>query len=169
MLTLAYPWQLGLIALPVLLCWLLPAYRQTNTGVVVPFFDRLTALTGQHPAPGSAIVRPPLIQQIALWTIWLCTVLALARPQWLEEPITKTIPRRDLLLAVDLSGSMETRDFTDAAGQRVDRLTAILEVLSDLLARRQGDQVGLIFFGLVAFLCRRHSPRGHAPHDGHGR
>jgi Mg-chelatase subunit ChlD len=152
MLTFAYPWLLILIVLPLLLHRVLPAYRQTMSGVVVPFLDRLAALTGQQPAPGAVIVRPPLIQQVFLWAVWLCTVLALARPQWLENPIIKTLPTRDLLLAVDLSGSMETQDFTDAAGQRVDRLTAVKEVLDDFLARRKGDRVGLIFFGSAAFV-----------------
>jgi Ca-activated chloride channel family protein len=44
---------------------------------------------------------------------WTCVILALARPQVIEPPITKTVPVRDMLLAVDLSGSMETQDFTD--------------------------------------------------------
>jgi Ca-activated chloride channel family protein len=152
MLTFAYPWLLGLIVLPLLLHWVLPAYRQTVAGVAVPFLGRLAALTGRQPAPGAVIVRPTLVQQVFLWAVWLCTVLALARPQWLEKPIIKTLPTRDLLLAVDLSGSMETRDFTDAAGQRVDRLTAVKGVLDDFLARRQGDRVGLIFFGSAAFV-----------------
>jgi Ca-activated chloride channel family protein len=152
MLTFAYPWLLALIVLPLLLPWLLPAYRQTNTGVVVPFLGRLAALMGQQPAPGAVVVRPPLIQQVSLWAVWLCIVLALGRPQWLEKPITKTLPTRDLLLAVDLSGSMETQDFTNASGQRVDRLTAVKEVLDDFLAGRKGDRVRLIFFGSSAFV-----------------
>jgi Ca-activated chloride channel family protein len=98
------------------------------------------------------MAHPPLIQRVFLWGVWVCLVLALARPQWLEAPISKTLPTRDLLLAVDLSGSMETQDFTDASGQRVDRLTAVKQVLDEFLARRQGDRVGLIFFGSAAFV-----------------
>src|SRR5919109_1346385 len=122
MLTFAYPWLLALIVLPLLLHWLLPAYRQTETGAVLPFLNRLVALTVQQPAPGAVVVQPPLIQRVSLWIVWFCIVLALARPQWPEKPIIKTLPTRDLLLAVDLSGSMETQDFTNTAGQRVDRL-----------------------------------------------
>jgi Mg-chelatase subunit ChlD len=98
------------------------------------------------------MAHPPLVQRLCLWGVWACLVLALARPQWLEAPISKTLPTRDLLLAVDLSGSMETQDFTDASGQRVDRLTAVKQVLDEFLARRQGDRVGLIFFGSAAFV-----------------
>jgi Ca-activated chloride channel homolog len=150
-LTVAYLWLLLLTVLPLLLHWLLPAYRQTTLGVV-PFLNQLAALTGQQPAPGAVIVRPPLMQQVFLWSVWVCTVLGLARPQWLEKPIIKTLPTRDLLLARDLSASMATQDFTNAAGQRVDRLTAGKGVLDDFLARRKGDRVGLVFFGSAAFV-----------------
>jgi Ca-activated chloride channel family protein len=84
--------------------------------------------------------------------VWLCALLALARPQIIEPPVTKEIPIRDLLLAVDLSGSMETKDFKNAKGQMVDRLTAVKEVLDDFLSRRNGDRVGLIFFGSAPFV-----------------
>jgi Mg-chelatase subunit ChlD len=152
MFTLAYPWLLVLLILPLLLDRLLPPYRQTRVGLAVPFLDRLAHLTGQQPAPGAIVVQPPLVQRVCLWGVWGCLVLSIARPQWLEPPITKTLPTRDLLLAVDLSGSMETQDFTDASGQRVDRLTAVKQVLDDFLARRKGDRVGLIFFGSAAFV-----------------
>jgi Mg-chelatase subunit ChlD len=152
MLTLAYPWLLMLVIFPLLLGRMLPAYRQTRTGLMVPFLERLAHLTGQLPSPGAVVVRPPLVQQLSLWSVWVCLILALARPQWLEAPITKALPTRDLLLAVDLSGSMDTTDFTDASGQRVDRLTAVKQVLDDFLARRKGDRVGLIFFGSAAFV-----------------
>ena len=81
-----------------------------------------------------------------------CCRRCLARPQWLKDPITKTLPSRDVLLAVDLSGSMETEDFTDAKGKTVDRLRAVKEVLDEFLSRREGDRVGLIFFGSAAFV-----------------
>ena len=84
--------------------------------------------------------------------VWLLILTALARPQWLEPPIERSIPTRDLLLLVDLSGSMEQQDFTNAAGQTVDRLTAVKEVLGDFLAKREGDRVGLVVFGTAPFL-----------------
>jgi Ca-activated chloride channel family protein len=68
------------------------------------------------------------------------------------EPQTRAVPTRDLLLAVDLSGSMETADFTDASGARVERIDAVKQVLDGFLARREGDRVGLIVFGTAAFL-----------------
>jgi Ca-activated chloride channel homolog len=152
MLTFAYPYLLALIVLPLVLRWAMPAYRRERRSVVAPFFDRLVTITGQSPAASGTPSRASHVQQALVWLVWASIVTAVARPQWLDEPITKTNPSRDLLLAVDLSGSMETQDFTDAAGKKVDRLTAVKQVLNDFLAKRKGDRVGLIFFGSAAFV-----------------
>ena len=77
---------------------------------------------------------------------------ALARPQWLSDPIVRELPMRDLLVALDLSGSMETRDFTGPDGATAERLTAAKQVLDGFLERRDGDRVGLISFGSAAFV-----------------
>jgi Ca-activated chloride channel family protein len=148
----ATPWLLALLPLPLLAWWLLPPYRQSRQGLVVPFLTRLAELTGQQPGRGSAVARGSSWRWLVLVFCWLCVVLALARPQFIEPPIRKEIPVRDLLLAVDLSGSMETEDFTDAGGKTVDRLTAVKAVLDDFLSKRKGDRVGLIFFGSAAFV-----------------
>jgi Ca-activated chloride channel family protein len=83
---------------------------------------------------------------------WILIVSALARPQWVEDPITKIEAGRDLMLAVDLSGSRATRDFLDEEGNRIDRLEAVKLVLDDFIDRREGDRMGLILFGTAAFL-----------------
>jgi len=147
-----YPWMFILLPLPLLMRWVLPVYRESRQAVRAPFFDDLVALTGQKPGAGAVVPKKPLVQQIFLVLVWILALLALSRPQWIEDPITKTVPTRDLLLAVDLSGSMETEDFTDPGGNQVDRLTAVKQVLDDFLTRRKGDRVGLIFFGSAAFV-----------------
>ena len=73
------------------------------------------------------------------------------RPQWIEPPLHRDKPARDLLLLVDLSGSMDTKDFTDPSGAKVDRLTAVKQVLDEFLARRKGDRVGVVVFGDAPF------------------
>ena len=152
MITFNYPWLFILVLMPLLLHWMLPAHRESRGAVRVPFLARLASLTGQTPASGAVVLRRSLLQGIFLVVAWLCAVAALARPQWVEQPITKTVPTRDMLLAVDLSGSMATEDFTDAQGNQVDRLTAVKQVLDEFLSRRQGDRVGLIVFGSAAFV-----------------
>jgi Mg-chelatase subunit ChlD len=152
MLTLAYPWLLLFIAAPLLMRWLARPHQESRQGLQVPFLQRLARLSGRKPTHGAIVLRGSWLQQSVLIVCWCALVLALARPQLVEEPITKTLPGRDLLLAVDLSGSMETEDFTDAGGNRIDRVSAVKQVLDEFLARREGDRVGLIFFGNAAFV-----------------
>jgi len=152
MFTLEYPWAYVLLPLPLLLRYLLPAYRESRSAVRVPFLGVLTRLTGQTPSSGSAVLRRTKLQWMALIVVWLGTVAALSGPQWLEEPLVEELPMRDMVVAVDLSGSMDTRDFTDNAGAVTDRLTAAKQVLDEFFARRQGDRISLILFGSAAFV-----------------
>lgn len=152
MLTLAYPWLLALLPLPLLVWRLASARRETRQGLVVPFLARLADQSGRRPLKGAVILRGGWWRWIAVCFCWTCAVLALARPQIIEPPITKEIPVRDMVLAVDLSASMATKDFKNASGQVVDRLTAVKQVLDAFLAKRQGDRVALIFFGSAPFV-----------------
>jgi Ca-activated chloride channel family protein len=149
MLTFAYIWIFWLAPLPLAVWWLLPPRVRVQPAVRVPFLARLRAAGG---GSSLAVARGYGIPILLRGVIWLLLLTALARPQWLEPPIERSIPTRDLLLLVDLSGSMEHQDFTNAAGQSVDRLTAAKEVLGDFLARRDGDRVGLVVFGSAPFL-----------------
>jgi len=152
MYTLAHPWLLLLILLPPLLRLILPAYREPRQAIRVPWFERTATLLGAEPGEGAVITKTSWFRLLFQWFVWSLLVLAIARPQFLEPPIRRVEPTRDLLLLVDLSGSMEAEDFTNAAGEKVDRLSAVKEVLDDFLARREGDRVGLIVFGNAAFV-----------------
>jgi len=152
MITLAAPWFFLLLPVPFLVHRLVPARKEQRDAVYAPFVDRLADVMGATPQRGAVISRRRVIQAVAFGLAWILIVGALARPQWVGEPISRTVPTRDLLLAVDLSGSMEARDFTDASGEQVDRLTAVKQVLDGFLSRREGDRVGLIFFGTAAFV-----------------
>ena len=148
---LAHPWALMLLALP-LVMWLLPAYRESRDSVRVPFFDKLVELSEQRPGTGAMILRRDRIQRFLVGFMWLCLVLAAAKPQWVGAPIEQQKSGRDLMIAVDLSGSMETRDFALPDGETVDRLQAVKQVLSELADQRASDRLGLIVFGSAAYL-----------------
>jgi Ca-activated chloride channel family protein len=152
MLTLVYPWLFLLLPLPWLMARLLPPFRQSRAALQVPFVGELSRLTGQAPEPGAVVLRRPRGHWVVQGMVWLLLMLALVRPQWLEQPLVEELPMRDMLLAVDLSQSMATEDFSDAQGRQVDRLTAVKQVLDDFLERRQDDRIGLIVFGSAAFL-----------------
>ena len=152
MMTLSHPWVLLLILLPPLLRFITPPYRESRQAIRVPWFQRMATLLRQQPEDGAAIADSKTSELILFWILWALIVLALARPQFLEPPVSRVLPTRDLMLLVDLSGSMETQDFTNSRGDGVDRLTAVKEVLDDFLTRREGDRVGLIVFGNAAFV-----------------
>jgi Ca-activated chloride channel family protein len=141
-----------LLPLPVLIYFLAPAYREPRLAVRVPFMELLRRLSGNQAVGGPAIVQRTAMQKIQLILGWLALVVALARPTWMDQPISRELPMRDLLVALDLSGSMDTQDFADESGVGSDRLTAAKQVLDQFLSRRQGDRVGLIFFGSAAFV-----------------
>lgn len=148
---LAHPWALLLLALP-LLMWLLPAYRESRDSVRVPFFDKLVKLSEQRPDSGAMILRRDRIQRFLVGFMWLCLVLAAAKPEWVGAPIEQQKSGRDLMIAVDLSGSMETQDFVLPDGESVDRLQAVKQVLAELADQRASDRLGLIVFGSAAYL-----------------
>lgn len=148
----AHIWLFLLLPLPLVFRRLSRPYREERPAVLVPFFDELAALSGQSPGDGAIVRGQPLPRQIVAGLCWVLLVAAMARPQWVEPPIVKDIPSRDILLGVDLSSSMETEDFTTADGKKSSRLDAVKGVLDDFLTRRKGDRVGLIFFGTAPFI-----------------
>ncbi|WP_242110504.1 vWA domain-containing protein [Luteimonas aquatica] len=142
--TLAWPWLLLALPLPWLARWLLPARRGAAAALNVPYGARLDAIaTGR--GGGRAGAGNPW-----LWLAWALLCLAAARPQQLGEAVQPPQSGRDLMLAVDLSGSMAEEDMELGNGV-VDRLTAAKAVLADFLDRRVGDRVGLLVFGQRAY------------------
>ncbi|GAB5401973.1 MAG: VWA domain-containing protein [Aureliella sp.] len=150
MLIFEYYWIFILLPAPIVVLLFPPRARQ-RPAVRVPFLSRLLQsrdMAGSS-LPNFSFAYLGLLAKLAVWTL---VVVALARPQWLDPPIERTIPARDLLMLVDLSGSMEHEDFSNQAGEAVNRLEAVKEVMGEFLARREGDRVGLVVFGNSPFL-----------------
>ncbi len=145
-------WAFWLLPLPLFVHFLFTAYKETKKAVLTPFFDLVSENLRLAPEKGAVVQSKPLVHNTLLFFSWILIILGLARPQWIEPPIVKELPARDLLLAVDLSGSMGVEDFTDKNGQKTDRLTAVKQVLEDFFEKRKKDRVGMIFFGSAAFV-----------------
>ncbi|TBW56626.1 VWA domain-containing protein [Marinobacter halodurans] len=147
MLSFAYPWLLLLVLLP-LLWW---RRRRTDADQVaapsIPVGHWLTNLPGVSRS-GNARSR---WQKLLLLAAWVLLVVALARPQYIGEDVNLPVTGRDLLLAVDISPSMEEEDMI--VGQRqVNRLTAVKDVLDEFIKRREGDRLGLLLFGTQPYI-----------------
>lgn len=144
MLTLAWPVCLLLLPAPWLLRrWLRP--QPGGSALRIPLGLALPVAV-----PGTAARRAG-VGLVLLWLAWGLLVLAAVRPQWLGEPADPPASGRDVMLAIDLSGSMAERDFRTAEGW-VDRLSATLEVAGAFIERRAGDRIGLILFASEAYL-----------------
>ncbi len=141
----AWPWMFALLPLPWLVWRILPRAKARLGGAVrVPFYhwlgDNSTAAGGSSWA-----------LRILAGLLWVLLLAAAARPQWIDEPLRYPISGRDLLMAVDVSGSMSTQDM-QLNGRVVNRLTMVKSVMSDFIERRHGDRVGLILFGSQAYM-----------------
>lgn len=143
---LAWPWLGWLLPLPVLIRWWWPRIPAGNQAALQPpaegdFLELAEGTQGGEPRRRLALLA----------LIWVLLMTAAVRPQHLGDPLSLPLTGRDLMLAIDLSGSMEERDF-QLGGASVDRLTASKAVASDFVERRVGDRVGLILFGRNAYV-----------------
>src|SRR6185436_18643920 len=136
MFTFAYPWLALLLPLPWFVYRFAPPHARPRAGLRVPFFKTLLSLTGQVPESGTITARRGAGRMAVLILCWVLSLAALMRPQWIEPPLHRDLPTRDMLLVVDLSASMDTKDFVNAQGQTVDRLAALKAVLDSFVARR---------------------------------
>ncbi|AFL72692.1 VWA domain-containing protein [Thiocystis violascens] len=145
MITLDWPWVLLALPLPFLTTRLPRARAHIGSALRLPFYAELPAVTVERSAGASW----PRLLLAAL--VWILLVLAAARPQWVGEPIGLPIAGRDLMLALDISGSMEQEDY-ELNGRAVTRLAAVQAVATDFVKRRDQDRLGLILFGTQAYL-----------------
>lgn len=146
MFELGAPWMLLLLPLPWLARRLLAAVGRRHDAAL-----RVPDLGDFSHAPGAGqILRSSTAQWLAL-TAWLLLVGASADPRWLDEPVGVAASGRDLMLVIDLSESMEVKDFL-LNDEPVDRLVALKHVAREFIAQRTGDRIGLVLFGEQAYL-----------------
>jgi len=145
MLEWAWPWLLVALPLPWLVARLWqPAHTQASAALHLPYaLEGLDAATGANPVPRWR-------RALAILA-WCALIVAAARPQWVGE--AEALPRsgRDLLLAVDASGSMSIQDMA-IGGRAVNRYAAVKAIAGDFIRRRVGDRIGLVVFGSQAYL-----------------
>lgn len=144
--SLAWPWLLLALPLPALVSWWARPVPSHDPALRVPYGARVQATRAAHGGP-----RRLLAAGGWLWAAWALLCLAAARPQQLGDAVQPPHAGRELMLALDLSGSMSEPDM-ELGGQRVDRLTAAKAVLADFLDHRAGDRIGLLVFGRSAYV-----------------
>ncbi len=142
-----WPWLFILLPIPLVMRWLTPASDNQVAAIRAPFASRWRAL-GEQQGLGNS---NNLIKTLLIWLIWLLLLCGASRPQWTGEPIELPNSGRDLMLAIDLSGSMQIEDM-QIGSTLLSRIEAVKAIASDFTARRAGDRVGLILFGTRAYV-----------------
>lgn len=146
MFELQWPWLLLLLPLP-LIVYFIPSRKKAEAALRVPFFAQV-----QHIETQTQTLRVRAkANLLTLWLIWCALVLAAANPQWIGEPVSMPNSGRDLLIAVDISGSMKIPDM-EYQGQEIRRLDAVKMVVGDFVKNRKSDRLGLVLFGTQAYL-----------------
>jgi Ca-activated chloride channel homolog len=143
-----WPWAALLAPLPWLVRRFAPQAQGQDPALRAPFFQQWQSLSEQGIKGSRASGRLPLI---ALWAIWLLLLVCAARPVWIGEAIELPNSGRDLMLAVDISGSMKIEDMQYNKAL-VPRISAVKQVGAEFIQRRQGDRLGLILFGSNAYV-----------------
>lgn len=148
MFSFGWPWAFLLLLLPVPIYLFMPKAKRENASLRVPFFERAESalnVTVKNEAASA------LAHTVVLTLIWIALVTAVAKPQWTGEAISLPTAGRDLLVAVDISGSMETSDMI-VQNEQIPRILVVKYVVGEFLRRRENDRLGLILFGTNAYL-----------------
>ncbi len=151
MIEFVYSWAFLLLFLPLLIIYSPLRYYSSRSALRVSFIDDiLKAKGGKEYTEG--VSRATTAQKALLALVWLLLVVAIAKPHFIGEPIIKEESQREILVAIDLSGSMSTQDFKGEDGKNIDRLQAVKLVLTNFFQKRKGEKIGLILFGSAAFV-----------------
>jgi len=148
----AYPLAFLALALPLVAWWLLPPQRERVSALRVPFFEQIAEAAGSEARAGAVIMRRRHLQVFVAVLVWILLVAGIAKPEWVGEPIVRTEAARDIMLALDLSGSMDYHDFPGEDGSDVSRFEAVQRVVDRFVAERENDRIGLIVFGTKAYV-----------------
>ncbi len=147
----AYPWVFWFLLLPLIML-VLPPLKFRTEALTVPFFRDILELKNEKPSKGVQIAKIGPLPTVLKYIIWIVLIIAAASPQLVGEPEKQIKTARNFLINVDISLSMETRDWQNNQGQQTSRWEAVKEVMDEFIERRQGDRMGLILFGSQAYL-----------------
>ncbi|GHF81135.1 vWA domain-containing protein [Thalassotalea marina] len=144
MIEFALPWALIALPLPFLI-YLLPAKNNGEAAALrMP-----TMLPGVNSEKSHSQGRKTPVSLLML--LWCLLVAAASQPQWLGDPVSIPTEGREMMVAVDLSGSMQVEDM-ELQGRQVNRLDMLKILLGEFIERRVGDRIGLILFGDDAYM-----------------
>ena len=144
MIELLLPWVLLALPIPIIM-YLLPAKNQNQAAAL-----KMPILI-QDASSQNLLTKTKKSPRFLFLLIWALVVISASQPQWLGEAVNVPTEGREMMIAVDLSGSMQVEDM-QINGRTVNRLDMLKVLLGDFIERRTGDRLGLILFGDDAYM-----------------
>ncbi|MCY4129940.1 MAG: VWA domain-containing protein [Gammaproteobacteria bacterium] len=148
MIELIWPWAFAILLLPLVVRFLIPARTAREAALNVPHVD---AFVFSQQEIGSGSNHRSIFLFIIACLAWLSLATALSRPQWTGEPTLLPTLSRDLVLAIDISGSMGQGDMS-VSGRQYTRLAVVKHAVQDFVEKRDGDRIGIVLFGSVPYV-----------------
>ncbi len=111
---------------------------------------KVTTLDSMSQISGSFFVHTRHIVPFLKYFVLVLMITAMARPQWGTKHVNVMSEGVNMVLAVDVSGSMQALDFK-LNDKVVDRLEAVKDVINNFIKKRSGDRIGMVVFGTNAF------------------
>ena len=150
-------WVFWLLPLPLLVYWFIPPLRIKSASLSFPNFKKVQEYSGQKPQESAYVKRRNFFGWIGLVLIWILALGALSSPQLVGEPEMKVKTSRNFLIVADISFSMAQTDWI-IDGQKATRWEAVKNVMHNFIDKREGDRMGLIFFGSGAYIQAPFTP-----------
>lgn len=147
----AHLWVYWLLPLPLLVYWLIPPLRLKSASLSVPNFGKVQEYTGEKARSSAMIKRRNFFSFALLTIIWILLLVALSSPQLVADPEMRVKTSRNFLIVTDISFSMAQKDWVEN-GQKERRWDGVKSVMHDFISKREGDRMGLIFFGSSAYI-----------------
>ncbi|MGQ4005993.1 VWA domain-containing protein [Francisellaceae bacterium CB300] len=150
MINVEYLWAFALIILPLIVYWIIPRARtDKQLALKTPFFKQIKS---QLPIVGASNFKRANYFKYLLAVIWALLIISGSGLQWMGKPINLSQSGRDLMMAIDLSGSMAIEDMKKPTGGAESRFDLVMRVANEFLDTRKGDRLGLVLFGTKAYL-----------------
>ena len=153
----AYYWVFWLLPLPLLVYWLVPPLRIRSASLTIPNLEKAQEYAGEKARSAAMVKRRNVFSIASLTLIWVLLLIALSSPQLVADPEMKVKTSRNFLILADISFSMAQNDWM-IDGQRVRRWDGVKSVMHDFISKREGDRMGLIFFGSSAYIQAPFTP-----------
>lgn len=145
MINLDWPWVLLLLPLPIFIRLLRADSTEIDIRVPTALGKALNEVSTKH----NSIID---VRWALLWASWISLLVALSQPWHPGDTVVQPVSGRAISIVVDVSGSMERKDFT-LNGQTLNRLAVVKKVASEFISNRQGDRVSLVLYGKQAFIA----------------